>query len=177
MAKTALTPAQERRILNWGPAIAPIFDDALQYGDIVLGPSPGGRDLVLVEGVDNLHQQLTAAIVTALGADPLNVGYGFGGYAAIADETDPMMRRERLRFAVLSVLQGDPRVEHVLRVLIGAEIEAFRTSGSAPPAADPATAGSPDASGWGITRIEAQFTIPGGETVRLAVGPVAGGIA
>jgi phage baseplate assembly protein W len=175
MARTALTPAQERRILNWGPAIAPIFESALQYGDIVFGPSAGGRDLVLAEGVDNLRQQITSAIVTALGADPMNVGYGFGGYAAIADESHPMMRREKLRFAVLSVLQADPRVKQVLRVLIGSEIEAFRTG--TPATADPAAAaGSPDIAGWGTTRIEAQFTIAGGETVRLAVGPVVGGI-
>lgn len=170
MARTALTPAQERRILKWGPAIAPIFESALQYGDIVFGPSAGGRDLVLAEGVDNLRQQITSAIVTALGADPMNVGYGFGGYAAIADESHPMMRREKLRFAVLSVLQADPRVKQVLRVLIGSEIEAFRTGTPA------AAAGSPDITGWGTTRIEAQFTIAGGETVRLAVGPVAGGM-
>lgn len=174
MNKTALTLAQERRILNWGPAIAPIFENALQYGDIVLGPSSGGRDLVLAEGVDNLHQQISAAIATALGSDPMNVGYGFGGYAAIADEPNPMMRREKLRFAVLSVLQADPRVKQVLRVLIGPEIEAFRTSA---PVVDQTAAGAPDATSRGTTHIEAQFTIPGGETVRLAVGPLAGGIA
>jgi hypothetical protein len=176
MSRSALTPDQERRSLQWGPAIVPIFESAQQYGDIALGPSPGGRDLVLAEGVGNLHQQLTAAIVTALGTDPMNVGYGFGGYAAIADETNPIMRREKLRFAVLSVLQADPRVKQVLRVLIGPEIEAYRSGESAGAGAADAAA-TPDAAGWGTTRIEAQFTIPGGETVRLAVGPVAGGIA
>lgn len=176
MRRTALTPAQERRILNWGPRIDPIHDGALQYGDIALADTGGGRDLVLTEGVDNLHQQIGAAIVTALGADPMNVGYGFAGYAAIAEETNPMMRREKLRFAVLAVLNADPRVKQVLRVLIGAEIEAFRAGTSAP--ADPgAASGTPDIGSWGTTRIEAQFTIPGGETVRLAVGPVAGEIA
>jgi len=173
--KTALSPAQERRILNWGPRIVPIFDSALQYGDIEFGETENGRDLILSEGVDNLHQQISVAIVTALGADLMNIGYGFAGYSAIAEETDPMMRREKLRFAVLSVLTADPRVKQVLRVLIGAEIEAFRAGEAAP--VDPALAsGAPDIGAWGTTRIEAQFTIPGGETLRLAVGPVAGGI-
>ncbi len=156
-------------------AIAPIYESAMQYGDIALSQGDGGRDLKLSEGVDNLHQQITAALVTALGADPLNVGYGFGGYEAVANERSPILRREQLRFAVLSVLQSDARIDHVLRVLIGNEIELFH-KGEVAPVAPEAAASTPDAAGdrYRTTKIEAQFTIGTGVVISLAVGPVAG---
>lgn len=176
MNKTSLPPSEERRLLHWGVAIEPMYESAVQYGDIVLGDTSTGRDLKLAEGVDNLHQQITAAIVTALGSDPLNMGYGFAGYEAMANEPSPIMRREQLRFAVLSVLQGDPRVQQVLRVLIGDEIELFNR-GEITAVAPAAAATTPDGAGerYRTTEIQAQFTIGTGETINLAVGPVAGG--
>ena len=176
MSKTKLTQSEERRLLNWGVAIEPIYESAVQYGDIALVSTDGGRDLKLTEGVDNMHQQITAAIVTALGADPLNMAYGFAGYEAMAKERSPILRREQLRFAVLSVLQADPRIDQVLRVLIGSEIEMFH-KGEVTPVAPDQAAGTPDGAGdrYRTTEIEAQFTIGTGEVVNLAVGPVAGG--
>lgn len=175
-SQTRLSATEEKRLLNWGPAIVPMFDEAVQYADIELEQTATGRDIKLNAGIDNLKQAITAAIVTALGADPLNLGYGFAGYAAMADETNPLMQREQLRFAVLSVLQADPRIREVQRVLIGREIELFYSGEVTPVPVDAASA-TPDGAGdrYRTTQIEAQFTIGSGERISLAVGPVAGG--
>lgn len=158
-----LTPAQERKLLKWAPTLAPIFPDAHQYGDITLSTGPDGAlDLDVAQGQDNLELQIRTAIVTALGSDPLNMRHGFGGHSVIAKERDPMMRRELLRFAVLSVLSADPRVKHVERVLIGPEIAAFY--GTQAPEKSIET--------YGILTVEAQFHIAPGEPVSLTVGPL-----
>lgn len=175
MSETRLTKSEERRLLKWGVEIVTIYDSALQYGDIAFVEGPNGRDLKLTEGVNNLNQQITSALVTALGADPLNINYGFGGFDAIANERNPILLREQLRFAVLGVLQADPRIVKVLRVLIGNEIELFYRGEVVPVAPKKAT-GTPDGAGdrYTTTRIEAQFTIGTDKVIRLVVGPVAG---
>lgn len=172
MSRTKLSPAEERQALNWGIKIVPMFDSAQQFGDIEFVSGPNGRDLALVQGVDNLHQQITSVLVTALGADPLNINHGFAGFEVIANERNPILRREQVRFAVQGVLQGDPRVVQVLRVLIGNEIELFRQGEITAVAPDQASATPGDR--YTTTEIEAHFTISSGETLRLAVGPVSG---
>ncbi|MCF2872547.1 hypothetical protein L0664_15835 [Octadecabacter sp. G9-8] len=158
-----LTPAQERKLLKWAPTLQPIFPDAHQYGDIKLGTGPNGTlDLELAQGQDNLELQIRTAIVTALGSDPLNMDHGFGGHTVIAQERDPVMRRELLRFAVLAVLTADPRVKHVERVLIGPEIAAFYGTETPPKSIDT----------YGTLTVEAQFHIAPGEPVSLTVGPL-----
>lgn len=174
-SEAGLTRSEQRRLLKWGVEIVPIYDGAAQYGDVAFADGPNGRDLALTAGIDNLNQQITAALVTALGADPLNVNYGFAGFAAIANERDPILRREQLRFAVLGVLQSDPRIKQVLRVLIGNEIERFHQGEVTATLPDQASS-TPDAAGgrYTTTRIEAQFAISSGEVISVAVGPVAG---
>ena len=158
-----LTPAQERKLLKWAPTLVPIFPDAHQYGDISLRAGPtGALDLDLAQGQENLELQIRTAIVTALGSDPLNMDHGFGGHSVIAQERDPMMRREQLRFAVLAVLTADSRVKHVERVLIGAEIAAFYGTQAAENSIDT----------YGTLTVEAQFHIAPGEPVSLTVGPL-----
>lgn len=177
MSKIVLSTDEERRMLNWCVAITPIFDGAAQYGDITFTDTPNGRDLSLSSGLDNLDQQLTVALVTALGADPLNTNHGFGGYQAIAEESNPVLRREKLRFSILAVLQADPRILEVTRVLIGPEIELFK-QGEVGGVAIAGAASTPDGAGdrYTTTQIEAQFTIGSGEAVSLSLAPLSGGV-
>jgi hypothetical protein len=47
------------------------------------------------------------------------VQFGFDGLNALAEETIPMLARERVRVAVIQVLRQDPRVRRVLDVSLG----------------------------------------------------------
>ncbi len=176
MSKTVLSTDEERRMLNWCVAITPIFEGAAQYGDISFYDGPTGRDLLLNSGVDNLDQQLTVALVTALNADPLNTNHGFGGYQVISEESNPVLRREKLRFAILAVLEADPRILKVTRVLIGSEIDLFK-QGEVGGLAIADAASTPDGAGdrYLTTQIEAQFTIGSGEAISLSLAPISGG--
>ena len=84
--------------------------------DLVLVTGPDGRDLARVEGIDNLGQALSIAITTRLGDDLFNTQFGFDGLRALAEETDPVLVRERVRVAVIQVLRKDPRVRRILDV-------------------------------------------------------------
>lgn len=78
--------------------------------------TPDGRDLAIVSGIDALAQDLRIALTTGLGTDPFDLNFGFDGAAAMADETDPNLTRERLRVAVIRVLQLDPRISRIRAV-------------------------------------------------------------
>ena len=74
------------------------------------------RDFELVEGMDNLGQALAVALTTPLGGDVFNIDFGFDGVNAIAEETTPIMVQERIRIAVITLLQKDPRVRRIVDV-------------------------------------------------------------
>jgi hypothetical protein len=100
-----------RRALGWAPLLQPVdpsFGAALGV-DIALD----GRT---AEGEAALAQALTLAMVTLRGSDVFNSGFGFRGLAAIAEETDPVLRRERIRLAVIEVLRDEPRVRKIFTV-------------------------------------------------------------
>ncbi|EKV27260.1 hypothetical protein C882_1762 [Caenispirillum salinarum AK4] len=167
MSGTRLTDSQLRRLMKWDAVTAPIHAGVIQHADIAFETTTAGtRDLALVSGIDNLRQQLTTAMATALGSDPLNARHGFAGFRALAEEGDPLLLRERLRFSVLAVLRADPRIVAVLRVLIGDEIAAWHAGRDEP---------VPPRAGHGVVDVEAQFTIRSGETLTVAVGPILGG--
>ncbi len=107
-----------RRLLGFGLLCAPT-QGALDLGrDLVLAPSGDGmtRDFALTEGMENLGQALTVALTTPLTGDVFNVDFGFDGLNAIAEETVPIMVQERIRIAVITLLQKDPRVRRIVDV-------------------------------------------------------------
>ncbi|MDB5370564.1 MAG: hypothetical protein JWP20_2122 [Roseomonas sp.] len=126
-----------------------------------IGPA-AGLDVDLsaagvVEGDAALGQALMLAMVTLRGSDVFAQGFGFAGLAALAAETDPVLRRERLRLAVIDVLRAEPRIRRILSVRFPGE--------DAPPRAMP---------GNRLLVVEAEFeTVAGTRQVGLLQGEVA----
>ena len=109
---------QRRRLLGFSLLCSPT-QGALAHGrDLVLAPSGDGsaRDFALIEGTANLGQALTVALTTPLTGDVFNIDFGFDGVNAIAEETVPIMVQERIRIAVITLLQKDPRVRRIVDV-------------------------------------------------------------
>jgi phage baseplate assembly protein W len=75
-------------------------------------------DFAQVDGLDNLSQSLAMALTTTLGSDVFNVQHGFDGLNALADETNPVLQRERIRVGIIQVLRKDARVRQVLDVMM-----------------------------------------------------------
>jgi hypothetical protein len=100
------------RLLGWGVAAVPMFPGEHLGHDVEFSEG----DLAVVSGTDNLSQDLTFALTTALGADPFNVGYGFDGVRALAEEQNALLVRERIRISVIKLLNGDPRIRKILDV-------------------------------------------------------------
>jgi phage baseplate assembly protein W len=91
----------------------------------------GLLDLDFVEGVDNLAQGLAIAVTTPLGGDVFNVDFGFDGLNALADEQLPVLQRERIRVAIVTLLRKDPRVARIVDVkLLDSRLEAPAASAS-----------------------------------------------
>lgn len=90
---------------------------ALEELEPIDGPA-GGLDLTFgrVVGADALIQSLKLSFVTLVGADLFNTRFGFDGLAAIAEESDPILKRERIRMAVIAVLKAEPRISRILTV-------------------------------------------------------------
>jgi len=104
----------QRRLLGRGLACRPI-DPALDVGrDLELAAGPNGRDLATVEGVDNLVQCLEIGLTTALGSDPFDTGFGFDGINALAEETVPLLVRERVRVSIVQLLRRDTRIRRIV---------------------------------------------------------------
>jgi hypothetical protein len=123
--------AVARRALGWGLR-CDVVDPGVDTGrDVRLRRGANGLlDLDLVSGMDCLVQDLAVALTTLLGGDVLNTAFGFAGLAAIAEERSPLLVRERLRVAVVGVLDRDPRVRRIIDVK-------FADSRLDPPSADP----------------------------------------
>jgi phage baseplate assembly protein W len=105
---------RRREALGWGLA-APLLVPGADLGrDVLLASGPNGRDLGVVEGIDNLIQGLQVALTTGLGTDPFNTEFGFDGIRVLAEEADPVLARERVRIAVVNVLRRDSRVAQIV---------------------------------------------------------------
>jgi hypothetical protein len=100
------------KLLNWGIATKPIYPGLDIGRDIEFV----GGDLAVVEGLDCLAQDLTIALTSGFGIDPFNVNFGFDGLNALAQETDPVLLRERVRISIIKVLKNEPRVRRILDV-------------------------------------------------------------
>ena len=100
-----------RRLLGRGLAL-------MRVGDLGrdLTMRADGKDLAIVDGVDNLAQVLSAAVLTPLGGDVFNTDFGFDGLNALVEETEPALTRERVRISVIQLLRKEPRVRQILDV-------------------------------------------------------------
>lgn len=115
MAASDLDLARDR-LLGRGPAFAPIWPGVDHARDVVLTTGPRGRDLAVVRGHDALAQDLAVAFTTALGTNVFDVAHGFGGLVALAEPSDPVLTRERVRLAVITLLQREPRIARIVDV-------------------------------------------------------------
>lgn len=113
--------ASSSRILGKGLALVPTDPGE----DIGLDIAFAGGDLGTVSGMDALTQDLRVALCTGLGTDPLNTAFGSDAFAAIAEETDKLMQRERIRVAIIRVLRADPRITRIVEVRINGERRPF----------------------------------------------------
>lgn len=112
-----------KRLLGRGLALEPV--GALGR-DLVM--TADGKDLAQVAGVDNLAQSLAVAVLTPLGGDVFNTGFGFDGLNALSDETRPALQRERVRVSIVQLLQKDARVARVVDVrLVDGRLDASTT--------------------------------------------------
>ncbi|MFA7587607.1 MAG: hypothetical protein WCY11_15675, partial [Novosphingobium sp.] len=48
--------------------------------------------------------------------DLFNRAFGFSGLEAMTLDVDPVIRRERIRMAVIAVLQNEPRIRRIVTV-------------------------------------------------------------
>lgn len=144
--------SRRRRALGWS-LDAPLLSPGGDHGrDVALARGPDGLDLARVAGPDNLAQALGIALTTLLGSDVFNVRFGFDGLNALAEETLPVLARERVRVAVIQVLREDPRVRRVLDVSLGP--------------------GAPSAPAAGDRRltVEVRFETVSGDDVQVRLG-------
>lgn len=112
-----------RRLLGRGIELAPVGDLGR---DIEL--LPDGTDLAMVQGVDNIGQVLAVAVLTPLGGDVFNTAFGFDGLNALVDESSPVLQRERVRVAIVQLLQKDARISRIVDVrLVDARLDAPTT--------------------------------------------------
>lgn len=115
------TNQQQLRAFGRGIGLKPIDPD----GDIGVDldfalPAEDGapRDLRMISGLDVLLQDLSVALTTGLGTDPLNMTFGSSAFQALADHSDPFIRREAVKVAVVRVLKADARVRRILEARV-----------------------------------------------------------
>jgi phage baseplate assembly protein W len=110
------TELRQRRMLGYGLA-CDRMDPALDVGrDLRFIPGPNGRQLALVAGMASLAQDLEIALTTRLGDDVFNTSFGFDGLNALAEETVPVLVRERVRIAIVKMLSREPRIARIVDV-------------------------------------------------------------
>lgn len=114
-------PADAARVLGKGLALVPTDPGE----DIGLDIAFLGGGLACAWGQDALLQDLRVALCTGLGTDPLNTGFGSDAFAALAEESDVVLQRERIRVAIIRVLRADPRIRRVVEVRINGEPRPF----------------------------------------------------
>lgn len=116
-----INPAREqeilrRRLLSWGLECEQIFPGVDLGRDLKLTQGSDGLDFARVESLENLHQDLSIALTTLLGSDIFNTQFGFDGINAMAEETNPVMVRERIRIAIIKLLRKDPRIRRIVDI-------------------------------------------------------------
>jgi phage baseplate assembly protein W len=105
-----------RRALGWSLACIEVAPGIDLGRDLQLTSGPSGTDLARVEGIDALNQALAIGLTTGRGTDVFNTDFGFDGLNALADETEPVLVRERVRVSIITLLQREPRVRRIVDV-------------------------------------------------------------
>ncbi len=129
-----------RRVLKTGIRTDLIFPGRDIRRDITLKRGENGLDFDFVSGIDNLGQTLETALTTRLGDDIFNVTFGFDGLNALAEETSPVLQKERIRVAIIRVLEKERRVRRILDVQLSGD----ERMASPPPSIDPVAFPLPD---------------------------------
>jgi hypothetical protein len=106
---------RRRRLLGVGLR-ADLTSPADIMRDVSLTTTETGTDLALVEGFDNLCQDLSVGLTTLRSSDVFNQQFGFLGLSALTDQTSPVLAREGVRAAVAEFLVSDPRVRQITDV-------------------------------------------------------------
>jgi phage baseplate assembly protein W len=119
-----------RRALGWSLA-CPQISPGIDLGrDLQLAAGDSGTDLARVEALDALDQSLSIALTTGRGTDVFNTDFGFDGLNALAEETEPVMVRERVRVAIIALLQRERRVRRIIDVNVADDRLQAPTPGS-----------------------------------------------
>ena len=84
----------------------------LDDGDLVID----GKQLLEVEGIDNLTQALTLRVLTPFGSDRFNVGYGLDLTQVFREPTGVRMVKQIIKLNLVRTIGTDPRVREVRRV-------------------------------------------------------------
>lgn len=155
--------ALRRRALGWSLECPQIEPGADIGRDLVLRAGDAGRDLGVVEGIDNLTQALGIALTTALGDDVFNTEFGFDGLRALVEETDPRLARERAKVSAVQVLRSDPRVRRIIDLQL---VDPHDPSAAA--SASPSSA----VDAWRTVTVTCAFEAVSGEPVTLAINGV-----
>jgi hypothetical protein len=126
MSDDATTDLARRRLLGRGLRCDPVSEEGR---DLVMTRTvTGALDLAFVEGVANLGQALSVAVMTPLGGDVFNTAFGFDGLNALSDESSGVIQRERVRVAIVNLLRKDARVSRVVDVkLLDQRLDAPQT--------------------------------------------------
>jgi len=120
---SGLRDLQRRRSLGRGLQLIPVGDLGRD-----LTMTADGADFAMVDGVENLAQSLSVAVLTPLGADMFNTAFGFDGLNALVEESAAVMQRERVRVSIVQLLQKDARVRRIVDVrLVDSRLDAPTT--------------------------------------------------
>ncbi|MEV0154966.1 hypothetical protein AB0H57_14635 [Micromonospora sp. NPDC050686] len=104
------------RYLGWGLAFTETLPGIDIARDISFTTGPNGRTLDLVRGPDNVSQALAVALTTLRGANVFDAEFGFDGLNALAEDLEPVLIREQVRVAVITLLHRDPRIRRIVDV-------------------------------------------------------------
>lgn len=110
MSETTTESARSR--LGHGLALRATSTDSMGL-DLHWRESPNGFALTLVEGVDNLAQDLIVALLTPTGTDAFDLGFGFDGLRVLTLSTPGALTEELIRLAIIRTLSADTRVAEV----------------------------------------------------------------
>jgi hypothetical protein len=112
-ATAAADPTRDRAVLGRGLALR-----LVEGGEPALDLAWSGTGPAMVEGADNLAQDLAVAVLTPLGSDQFDTGFGFDGLRVLSLALGPQLRDQLLRAAVIRTLLADARVADVVDVVL-----------------------------------------------------------